>query len=162
LAAPDAAPGVCSAAAAHLFIDGHWSEAELADMLTTRFGPGATAGDAVRALKGLMSAAPELLVTQAGLRRDINAILASWDEQTFIAFLPDLRQAFAQLKPQETARLADALASMNAGEHMSLAETHYTATEADMMAGTALQAALSDCLERDGLLKWSAPAGETA
>lgn len=158
VAAPDAAPGVCSAAGAHLFIDGHWNEAQLAAMLTTRFGPGAVASDAVRALKGLMAAAPELMVTQSGLRRDITAILDGWDEQTFIAFLPDLRQAFAQLKPQETARLADALAGMHAGTQLSLAETYYLATEQDMMAGTALQASLNDCLERDGLLAWPAAA----
>jgi hypothetical protein len=152
VATQDAAPGVCSAAAAYLFIEGHWDEAQLADLLKRRFGPGAVAEHAVRALNGLLSAAPELLLTQAGLRRDISAILAGWDEQTFIAFLPDLRHAFAQLKPQETARLAEALAGIGAGEQSSLAETHYSATEADMLAGTALEAALAACLERDGLL----------
>jgi hypothetical protein len=150
-AAREAAPGVSSAMAALLFIDGHWSETRLAAMLAARFGPGATPDHAVRALKGLMAAAPELLVTQAGLRRDINAILAGWDEQTFISFLPDLRQAFAQLKPQETATLAQALAGIGTDADASLAQTHYSATEADMLAGAVLQAALSNCLARDGL-----------
>lgn len=155
VAKPDAAAGVRCAAAAHLFIGGTWGEDKLACMLTTCFGIGAVANDAVRGLKGLLSAAPELLVTQTALRHDINAILASWDEHTFIGFLPDLRQAFAQLKPQETARLAEALAGMSAGEQLSLAETHYTASEADMMAGAALQAALNECLQRDSLQHWS-------
>jgi hypothetical protein len=159
VAAPDAAPGVASAAAAHLFIEGHWSETRLAERLKASFGHGAVASDAVRALKGIMSSAPELLLTQAGLRRDVSAIFAGWDEQAFIAFLPDLRQAFAQLKPQETAILADALAGMSAGGHMALAETHYAATEADMMAGAGLEATLNECLQRDGLLQWSDRAG---
>lgn len=162
VAAPDAAPGVCSAAAAYLFIEGHWDEAQLADLLKRRFGAGAVAEHAVRALNGLLSAAPELLLTQAGLRRDISAILAGWDEQTFIAFLPDLRQAFAQLKPQETARLAESLVDISQGEPSLLAETHYMATEADMLAGTALEAALAACLARDGLLQAPAHSGAAA
>jgi len=151
-----AAPGVCSAAAALLFLDGHWTETALAAMLTKRFGPGADAEDAVRALGGLMTAAPELLITQPALRCDLNALLASWDEQTFIAYLPEMRHAFARLKPVETARLAESLAAMCGGDAVPLAETHYDATEADMLAGTALQAALADCLARDGLAQWPA------
>jgi hypothetical protein len=42
-------------------------EAQLADLLKRRFGPGAVAEHTVRALNGLLSAAPELLLTQAGL-----------------------------------------------------------------------------------------------
>jgi hypothetical protein len=155
----DSAVGVGSAAAALLFIDGAWSEAALAGKLKTAFGVGAVADDAVRALRGLMAAAPELLLTQAGLRADINAILAGWDEATFIRYLPDLRMAFALLKPQETAQLAESLAEALAGpgaEHgASLADTHYTASEADMLAGAALQAALAGCLARDGLDGWT-------
>ena len=154
----DAAPGVRSAAAALLFIDGACSEADLAGEMRTAFGTGANADDAVRALRGLMAAAPELLLTQAGLRNDINAILAGWDEQTFIAYLPDLRMAFALLKPQETAQLAEALTGMAPEHDMLLAETHYSASEADLMAGAALQAALTACLERDGLAGWTGAA----
>jgi hypothetical protein len=158
----DGAPSVSSAAAAMLFIDGSWNEDQLASMLKTCFGPGALADDAVRALRGLMAAAPELLLTQSGLRADFNAILAGWDEQTFISYLPDLRQAFALLKPQETAMLAEALAGTGPGHETLLAETHYSATEADLLAGAKLQAALADCLIRDGLALWNGASGVTA
>jgi hypothetical protein len=154
----DAAPGVRSAAAAMLFLDGAWSETELAGAMKTAFGVGAVADEAVRALRGLMAAAPELLLTQAGLRADINAIMAGWDEPTFISYLPDLRLAFALLKPQETAQLAEALAGLVADHDLLLAETHYAATEADMLAGAKLQTALAGCLERDGLAGWNGDA----
>lgn len=147
----DGAPGVRSAAAATLFIDGAWSAAELTAMLRACFGPGALPGDAVRGLSGLMAVAPELLLTQAGLRDDVGAILAGWDEDTFIAFLPDLRHAFTVFKPQETAQLAEALAGP--GE-AALAEHHYATTEADLLAGVALQARLAASLARDGLDHW--------
>lgn len=146
----DAAPGVASAAAALLFLGGSWDEAQLAGCLATTFGPGATPQDAVRALRGLMAAAPELLLTQARLRDDVSAIIAGWDEQAFIAYLPDLRHAFALMKPNETALLADALT----GGGPALATIHDAATESAMLAGAALQAALSACLVRDGLSAW--------
>ncbi|WP_256079590.1 DUF5682 family protein [Massilia sp. YIM B04103] len=149
----DAAPGVGSACAALLFLDGHWSEAELSAMLASHFGPGASACDAVRALNGLLSAAPELLLTQARLREDVNAILAGWDDATFIRYLPDLRQSFAQLKPQETAQLAATLADANT-PGLPLAVDWHGASEQDMLAGAVLQAALAESLARDGLSAW--------
>jgi hypothetical protein len=149
-----AAPGVAGAAAALLFVDGEWDEAQLAQRMQRVFGPGATAADAVRALRGLMAAAPELLLTQARLRDDFSAIMAGWDEATFIVYLPDLRHAFALLKPRETAQLAAALAGPDAGVTL-LAPTHDTVTASAMLAGTALQAALAAYLARDGLADWT-------
>lgn len=150
----EAAPGVASAAAALLFLDGSWDEAQLATRMQLLFGPGAIAADAVRALRGLMAAAPELLLTQARLREDFGAIMDGWDEATFISYLPDLRHAFALLKPQETAQLAEALAGPD-GDAALLGHMQYSVTASSMLAGAALQAALSACLQRDGLGAWA-------
>lgn len=154
LAATAAAPGVACAAGAMLFLDGAWSEQRLAAALAAHFGVGASPRHAVRALAGLMAAAPELLVTQPRLRSDLDLVMAGWDEETFIAHLPDLRLAFAQLKPAETARLADALAQEHPALAGPLAPTHHQATEADMLAGSALQLQLVECLRRDALGAW--------
>ncbi|MFP5393614.1 MAG: DUF5682 family protein [Gammaproteobacteria bacterium] len=151
LVAADAAPGVASAAAALLYLDGRWNEDQLTGHLVGCFGAGAVAADAVRALKGMMTAAPELLLTQARLRDAFGALMAGWDEASFTAFLPDLRQAFTHLKPIETARLAELLAG---GEPIALAAMQYDVSEADMLAGAAL--ALAFALARDGLADWSA------
>ncbi|MGK5023648.1 DUF5682 family protein [Janthinobacterium sp. RB2R34] len=151
----DGAAGVCGAAAALLFLDGAWDEQQLSLLLEQRFGAGATQQDAVRFLSGLMAAAPELLLTQPGLRRSFNQLVGSWDEASFIQYLPDLRLAFTGLKPQETGELAEALALLNGAAPEDLqAELHYDVSEAEMLAGGRLNAALAACLERDALAGW--------
>lgn len=149
------APGICGAAAALLFLDGAWGEQDLSRLLEQRFGAGATPQDAVRFLSGLMAAAPELLLTQPGLRRSFNTLVGSWDEASFIHYLPDLRLAFTGLKPQETSDLAEALAVLNgAAPHALQAEFHCDVSEDEMLAGGRLNAALEACLERDALSGW--------
>ncbi|KHA75562.1 DUF5682 family protein [Janthinobacterium lividum] len=149
------APGICGAAAALLFLDGAWGEQDLSRLLEQRFGAGATPQDAVRFLSGLMAAAPELLLTQPGLRRSFNTLVGSWDEASFIHYLPDLRLAFTGLKPQETSDLAEALAVLNGAAPDALqAEFHCDISEDEMLAGGRLNAALAACLERDALSGW--------
>ena len=151
----DCAPGICGAASALLFLDGAWDERQLSLLLEQRFGAGATPQDAVRFLSGLMAAAPELLLTQPGLRRSFNQLVGSWDETSFIEYLPDLRLAFTGLKPQETGELAEALALLNGAAPEDLqAELYYDVSEAEMLAGGRLNAALAACLERDALAGW--------
>ncbi|MBE3028319.1 DUF5682 family protein [Janthinobacterium sp. GW458P] len=149
------APGICGAAAALLFLDGAWGEQDVSRLLEQRFGVGATPQDAVRFLSGLMAAAPELLLTQPGLLRSFNSLVGSWDEASFIHYLPDLRLAFTGLKPQETSDLAEALALLNGAAPDALqAQLHYDVSEGEMLAGGRLNAALAACLERDALSGW--------
>lgn len=158
----DGAPGICGAAAALLFLDGAWDEEQLSQLLEQRFGAGATPQDAVRFLSGLMAAAPELLLTQAALRRSFNLLVGGWDEDSFIHYLPDLRLAFTGLKPQETGELAEALAVLNGAAPDALqAELHYDVSESEMLAGGRLNAALLACLARDGLAGWFDTTPET-
>jgi hypothetical protein len=154
LASAPGAAGVALAAGALLFLEGVWRDPDLAAALVPHFGPGADAAQAVRALGGLMTAAPELLLTQERLLADLDGILTGWDDATFLRHLPELRLAFAGLKPQETASLAETLAHTHAGLDGALAAVHYDVSEADALAGAALQANLVACLRRDGLTTW--------
>ena len=153
----DTAPGVCGAATALLYLEGQWDDAQLGTVLRQRFGPGAVPADAVRFLNGVMQAAPELLLRLPALLHGLDALVRGWDEAAFIAHLPDLRQAFTALRPQDTATLAERVVGLHggdAGAASSLVTMHYETSEADLQAGLALQQALQAALVRDGLGAW--------
>lgn len=155
---PDTAPGVCGAATALLYLEGLWDDAQLDTVLRQRFGPGAVPADAVRFLNGVMQAAPELLLRLPALLQGLDALVRGWDEAAFIAHLPDLRQAFTALRPQDTATLAERVVGLHGGDARvagSLVAMHYETSEADLQAGLALQQALQAALVRDGLGAWA-------
>ena len=154
----DTAPGVCGAATALLYLEGLWDDAQLDTVLRQRFGPGAVPADAVRFLNGVMQAAPELLLRLPALLHGLDALVRGWDEAAFIAHLPDLRQAFTALRPQDTATLAERVVGLHGGDARvagSLVAMHYETSEADLQAGLALQQALQAALVRDGLGAWA-------
>lgn len=154
---PDTAPGVCGAATALLYLEGLWDDAQLDTVLRQRFGPGAVPADAVRFLNGVMQAAPELLLRLPALLQGLDALVRGWDDAAFIAHLPDLRQAFTALRPQDTATLAERVVGLHGGDAdaaNSLVTMHYETSEADLQAGLALQQALQAALVRDGLGAW--------
>ncbi|WP_285962126.1 DUF5682 family protein [Pseudomonas tohonis] len=147
--------GIAGALDALRFIDGRSSEEQLADALQRRFGTGADSEGAVRYLNGLLQAAPELILRVDDLAHRLNALVADWDEATFVHHLPDLRLAFTRLKPRETGRLADHLAQLNGITGAALDSAHHELDSHDLLAGAALQLALKRSLERDGLLAWA-------
>ncbi len=152
----DVAPGVCGASAALLFLAGRWGESELAGVVAQRFGPGADAHSAMRFLNGLMAASPGLLLRLPMLLGHFDGLVCGWDDDAFMARLPDLRQMFTRLKPQETADLATAVGRLHgtADGAAELATMNYDTSEQDLLAGLRLERALSATLERDGLLDW--------
>lgn len=153
--APLAPAGIAGALEALRFIDGRSSEEQLAGALTLRFGAGADSESAVRYLNGLLCAAPELVLRMDALAQQLNSLVAEWDEDTFVRHLPDLRLAFTRLKPRETGRLADSLATLNGVAGASLDSAHHELDGNDLLAGAALQLALGRSLARDGLLDWA-------
>ncbi|MET3495245.1 DUF5682 family protein [Variovorax boronicumulans] len=155
------APAVAGAASALLFLDGHWDEYALETVVRQRFGPGAQPREAVRFLNGVMAAAPELLLRLPALLEGLDSLVSGWDAEAFVAHLPDLRQAFTRLKPQETSDLAGRVAGLHGlGEAQgeSLYQVHYETSEDDLLEGAQLQLALAECLRRDGLAAWLAAA----
>lgn len=151
------APGVAGAATALLYLDGHWDDAALDAVVRQRFGPGALPHEAVQFLNGMMTAAPELLLRLPALLQGLDALVRGWDDAAFVAHLPDLRQAFTGLRPQETADLATKVAQLHGTDEAtaaSLAGMHYETTEEDLHAGLRLQALLEASLQRDGLQHW--------
>ncbi|GAB2923998.1 DUF5682 family protein [Paraburkholderia jirisanensis] len=154
--AVDTPPAVCGAAAALLFLDGHWDEHALDSLLGRHFGTGSDARQAVRFLNGLTAAAPELLLRVPVLLEGLDRLVQDWGADAFIAYLPDLRRAFTRLKPQETAELASRIAGLHGaeGSAASIVQMHDETSEQDLHTGLRLESALADCLRRDGLARW--------
>ncbi len=151
------APAVAGAAAALLFIDGTWDEAAFNRSTHQRFGAGSVPADSVAFLGGVMAAAPELLLRLPDLLAGMDSIVRGWDDTAFLAHLPDLRQTFTALKPQESAALATQIAKFHGitdDDVAQLLQMHDEITEADLMQGARLQQALAVCLQRDGLGGW--------
>lgn len=151
--ADDAAtvPGVAGAASALLFVEGVHDEERLTDQVVARFGPGATPSEAVRFLGGLMAAAPELVLRVPALLEGLDGLVRGWDAETFVAALPDLRQAFTGLTPQETADLASGVLRLHDAEGAAPLDQVHATTADDLERGSRLELALAAVLRRDGL-----------
>ena len=110
----------------------------------------------MRFLNGLMTAAPELLLRLPVLLEGLDRLVQAWDADAFIAHLPDLRQAFTRLKPQETSDLASRIARLHCdeGSAATLVHIHDETSEQDLHMGLRLESALAACLRRDGLAGW--------
>ena len=156
LANPRASPpAIAGAASALLYLDGIWDEAALGAVVQSSFGVGAQTQDAVSFLSGLMSAAPELLLRVPSLLKDLDGLVSNWSPEAFVAYLPELRQAFTGLRPQDTADLAGQVLQLHGADSATeLVTMQYETSEADLRAGLQLQTELEICLRRDGLSIW--------
>ncbi len=143
------------AASALLYLDGAWDENALSLAVQSGFGTGAQTDHAVAFLSGLMSAAPELLLRIPSLLQSFDALVRQWAPENFMAYLPELRQAFTGLRPQETADLAAQIVKHHgAASDTELVAMHYECTEADLQLGLQLQQQLEVCLQQGGLRQW--------
>ena len=71
-----------------------------------------SAEEAVGYVRGLLMTAREAVWQESGVVPALDGLLTGWDEDTFVARLPDLRLAFADLTPRETDRVAALVAGL--------------------------------------------------
>jgi hypothetical protein len=127
-----AQPAVVGAAAGVLYGDGVLTEAELMRLLRGTLG-GATS-DPRRScglLRGLLATAREAAWQVAELARALDAQFRAWDEKAFLASLPELRLAFADLTPREIARVAEHVTGLHGGAQLGEL-VHADVSENDM------------------------------
>jgi hypothetical protein len=104
-------------------------------------------------LRGLMKTCREAAWQNASLLSSLDGMLTEWDEREFIAALPSLRLALADLTPRETDRVAALVADLH-GEQ-SLGEViHLRMTEGELERNRRITAAVLDSLKADGLAGW--------
>lgn len=104
-------------------------------------------------LRGLMKTCREAAWQNTSLLNSLDGMLTEWEEHEFIAALPSLRLALADLTPRETDRVAALVADLH-GER-SLGEViHLRMTEGELERNRRITAVVLDSLKADGLAGW--------
>ena len=138
------------------FIDGDLTEQNLQQSIQQHFGIGASPEHAVAYLSGMMQSAPELLLRYPAMAKLLNQLLLQWDEATFVAILPDLRQAFTHFKPKETAAFAEQIAQLNDVSSLDISQYISEISQAEMLQGVQLNQQLQQFLVEQNLQGWLA------
>lgn len=145
------------------FVDGRCDDIALGQYLHQHFGAGADPEQAVDYLSGMMKAVPTIFLNYPLVTRQLDALIALWDEETFITVLPTIRLAFTRLKPIQTHQLAKQVASLHAVSATEL-QIDSDVSEAEMLQGIQLnqqvRAKLESQPESQGILAWLSETGE--
>jgi hypothetical protein len=136
-----------------LYSAGKLEPAAVADVLAGQFAGASDPKRAVAFLRGLLHAAREAAWQQPALLQSLDRLLIAWDEATFMAVLPEMRLAFAEMTPRETDRVGEAVAALH-GEQTLGHLVNYDVSEAQLSANRALSQMLREVLETDGLREW--------
>lgn len=143
-----AQPTLVGAAAGIRFCEGALSEPELLGMVE-----GYLRGDVKKCcalFRGLLATAREVAWQLAGLVQVLNQQLEAWDQPTFLAALPELRLAFADLTPREVVQVADRVAELHDGE--TVGELVFSdVAEGDVLLALRLTEIVQNSLKSDGL-----------
>jgi hypothetical protein len=148
-----AQPALVGAAAGIRFGEGLISEQELLTLVE-----GYLRGNARKCcalFRGLLATAREIAWQLAGFIRVLNEQFESWDQETFLSALPELRLAFADLTPREIVQVADRVTEVHGGS--SLGELVFSdLQESDVTLALRLSEAVRASLAADGLPeKWT-------
>ena len=142
---------VVGAAAGILFGEGQLGQEPLLDIARGYLGGARTeAHKTCGILRGLLATAREAAWQVQELIRAIDAQLQSWDEETFLQVLPELRLAYADLTPREISRVAEQVAGeLGVADLGNL--VHVDLDETDVHFALELNRTVKSMLERDGL-----------
>lgn len=139
------------------FADGKLSETELTALLSQHFGLGVEPERAVNYLSGMMTSVPALFLRYPSLGEWLNNLVKSWQPETFIALLPDLRLAFTRLKPMETDKFAEQIAKLNGVSNTDVVSHAMSVNESQLYEGIALNQKIHEFVNEQGLADWLMP-----
>lgn len=134
---------------------GRLDAAALGAMLDGHFRGLLKPPEAVAFLRGLLMTAREVAWQQPTLLAVLDALVREWNEQDFVANLPELRLAFAGMTPKETDRIAEAVAQLHGAEDLG-SLVHRDLDEQTVQLHLAAARSLAEVLAADGLSEWIA------
>ena len=146
-------PLIRGAATGLLYAAGRMTDAELASAVEGHFTGLSRAREAVSFLRGLLQTSREAAWQQPSLLSVLDRLFREWDEEAFVAALPELRLAFAEMTPKETDRIAEAVARIHGKSGLGPL-VRYDLTEPELAANLALSATVREVLAEDGLDGW--------
>jgi hypothetical protein len=114
-------------------------------------------GDAVCTLSGVMALAPQLFINDSSVIAAIDDLFGTVDDQGFLALLPQLRMAFAELSPHETDRVAAIVAAAHGAGEDDIAILQQTPDARVLSDHLALSERLRSQWLLDGLAAWLEP-----
>src|SRR6185369_2793993 len=104
-------------------------------------------------LRGLLQTCREAAWQNLQLVQSLDEIITAWDEKEFIAALPSLRLALADLTPRETDKVASRVAGLYG--QVQLGElVRYRTTEGELELNRRVTELVLETLARDGLGHW--------
>jgi hypothetical protein len=110
--------------------------------------------DGAAFLRGLLHSARSVLWLVPAVLQNLHEVLREWEEDRFVAVLPELRLAFADLTPRECDQVARCVAELTGTEsrEFGLATVPLEAFhEADLMRGLAINRHVLAILQQDGM-----------
>ncbi len=134
---------------------GRLEDAALGSMLDGHFRGLLKPPEAVAFLRGLLSTAREVAWQQPALLAVLDALVREWNEEDFVASLPELRLAFAGMTPKETDRVAEAVAKLHGASDLGPL-VHRDLDEQAVKQHLSAARALAQVLAADGLSDWVA------
>jgi hypothetical protein len=107
--------------------------------------------------RGLLTTAREIAWQLAGFVKVFQQQLETWDQQTFLSALPELRLAFADFTPREIIQVADQVTHLHDGK--SLGQLVFgDIQESDVALALHLTEIVQQSLQADGLPNWEGTA----
>lgn len=101
-------------------------------------------------LRGLLTTACEIAWQVAEIIQSIDAQFQTWEEETFLNLLPELRLAFSLLTPSDISRVAEKVSNVYEGAELGPL-VHYEIAEGDLQLGLTLNDRVLKILEADGI-----------
>ena len=141
------------AAAGLMYSAGRLSEAELGIALEGHLNGLLLPRDAVSYLRGLLQTAREAAWQQPALLGVLDRLLSQWDDVSFVATLPELRLAFAEMTPKETDRIAEAVAQLHGATDLGRLVRHDLSAK-QLQENLEMSQILREVLNTDGLHEW--------
>jgi hypothetical protein len=111
-------------------------------------------GEAIRTLSGVMALAPQLFINDSSVIAAIDELFGAVDDPGFLALLPQLRMAFAELSPQETDKVAAVVAAANGAGEDDIAALQQVPDGRVLSEHLALGERLRSQWLQDGLAAW--------